>query len=291
MDTNSANQTNPNSTNLPPKSDTNGSITTNSSKVKLLNEVAEEEYFYDDGILGALKSCFKLNKEAKIENESSENKTVKTRSKRLSSDQALYEFFKNPKEILGKSRQDIEDIIDNYINRGSDINFKGKFENNIMLRVAKWEEKDIAIEVFRILHEKGAKMDVNSYGHTVLHNAAIVDNTDLIRFILEKSKNFLEAKTYVEEQTALHYAAKKGSEYSVACLIREFEADIESKDHQKRTPLYVAAEHGQKNVVKMLIDFGCSEKVKNINGQKALYWIIAKCPEVVSFENENIEQF
>ncbi len=80
----------------------------------------------------------------------------------------------------------------------------------------------------------------------------------------------------------MHYAAKKGSEFSVACLIKEFKADIEAKDHQKRTPLYVAAEHGQKNVVKMLLEFGCSEKVKNINGQKALYWIIAKCPEVVN---------
>lgn len=173
-----------------PKSDSNVSNTTNSSKVMLINEAAEEEYFYDDGILGALRSCFKLNKEAKIDSESSENKTDKPRSKRLSSDQALYEFFKNPKEILGKSREEIEEIIDNYINRGSDINFKGKFENNIMLRVAKWEEKEIAVEVFKILHEKKANMDENSYGHTVLHNAAIVDNTDLVRFILQISKGF-----------------------------------------------------------------------------------------------------
>jgi hypothetical protein len=187
MDNSVGIQNNSNDTNLT-KSDSNVSNTTNSSKVMLINEVAEDEYFYDDGILGALKSCFKLNKEAKIDSELSENKTDKPKSKRLSSDQALYEYFKNPKGILGKSRQEIEDIIDNYINRGSDINFKGKFENNIMLRVAKWEEKDIAVEVFRILHEKKANMDVNSYGHTVLHNAAIVDNTDLIRFILETSR-------------------------------------------------------------------------------------------------------
>jgi len=39
---------------------------------------------------------------------------------------------------------------------------------------------------------------------------------------------------------------------------------------------------GQKNVVKFLIDSNCLAEIKNIHGQKALYWIVAKCPEIVN---------
>jgi ankyrin repeat protein len=70
-------------------------------------------------------------------------------------------------------------------------------------------------------------------------------------------------------------------------------------DFEGRTPLYLAAEHGQKSIVRYLIDIGCNEKVSNIEGQKALFWIIAKCPEFVMsyfivyiiliFFNENLK--
>ncbi len=38
---------------------------------------------------------------------------------------------------------------------------------------------------------------------------------------------------------------------------------------------------GQRNIVKFLIDSNCSPEIKNLHGQKALYWIVAKCPEIV----------
>ena len=113
-----------------------------SSTVVLINEEATEdngddEYFYDEGFFGFLKECLKLEKPSKIGNETEAlmNEPSKTRSKRLSNDQALYEFLKNPKHIMHKSQTEIEDIIDVYINRGSDLNFKAKFENTILLRV------------------------------------------------------------------------------------------------------------------------------------------------------------
>jgi hypothetical protein len=43
-------------------------------------------------------------------------------------------------------------------------------------------------------------------------------------------------------QTPLHYAAKKGSDEVVECLITEYNADKEAKDYLNRTPIYLAAE-------------------------------------------------
>lgn len=93
----------------------------------------------------------------------------------------------------------------------------------------------------------------------------------------------LNGKTFGENQRPIHYAAKYGSYNAARYLIFNYSErkDKECKDSQDRTPLYLAAECGNKSVVKLLIDHGCNVNVKNIFGQKALYWIIAKCPEIV----------
>ena len=62
----------------------------------------------------------------------------------------------------------------------------------------------------------------------------------------------LEEKTYQEEQTSLHYAAKNGNADIVECLIKS-KIDLEVRDHQDRTALYLAAERGQTEVVSILI--------------------------------------
>ncbi len=36
----------------------------------------------------------------------------------------------------------------------------------------------------------------------------------------------------------------KGNNEAVTVLVKQFEANLEAKDHQCRTPLYLAAEHG-----------------------------------------------
>ena len=94
----------------------------------------------------------------------------------------------------------------------------------------------------------------------------------------------LKGKTFGENQTPLHYAAKYGGYSAARSLLINYKANKECKDYQDRTPLYLAAECGNKSVVKLLIDQGCNVNVKNIFGQKALYWIIAKCPEIVSIQ-------
>lgn len=103
---------------------------------------------------------------------------------------------------------------------------------------------EIALELFVFLRERDAVITPNSYGHTVLHYAAAYNNLDLCAYILECQPDLLEEKSYEEKQTALHYAAKRGRNQVVVALIRDFKANKEAKDSMGRTPLYLAAEHG-----------------------------------------------
>ena len=52
----------------------------------------------------------------------------------------------------------------------------------------------------------------------------------------------LESKSFVDQQTALHYAAKEDSCAIAECLITEYNVDKEARDHKNRTPLFIAAE-------------------------------------------------
>jgi hypothetical protein len=125
---------------------------------------------------------------------------------------------------------------------------------------------------------------INSYGHTVLHVAASYDNDELIKLILSYpkcKKTLLHAVTYEERQTPLHHAARNGCNKAVRCLIEDFNANKEEKDSNDRTPLYLAAEYGQKYTIRRLIDFECNTNVISKGGQKALYWMVAKCPDCV----------
>ena len=54
----------------------------------------------------------------------------------------------------------------------------------------------------------------------------------------------LDAKTYGEEQTAMHYAAKNNAASSIKVMLR-LGARINHRDYKRRTPLFVAAETGE----------------------------------------------
>ena len=118
----------------------------------------------------------------------------------------------------------------------------------------------------------------SSSGINIIHFAAYYDN-ELIKKLLENYPNLLN-KLNNKKLTALHFAALSGAKNSASILIDKG-ANKEARDYLGRTPLYIAAEHENIEVVKLLIDKGCDILAKNNNGQKALYWIIAKCPQLV----------
>ncbi|RNA05572.1 transient receptor potential channel pyrexia-like [Brachionus plicatilis] len=179
-----------------------------------------------------------------------------------------------------KERSSKEDIdkLENLIENGPDVNVNNVDGENVLHIVARLEPKD-SIKYFDLLIKKKNKL-INKYRDFFIHVAAYNNNDVLIEHILKKHPNLLfDAESKWKQETPLHIAAKTGSKEAVLCLIKNG-ANKEARDYLERTPLFLAAEYQEAEVVKILIDEGCDVQAKNFNGQKALYWIVAKCPQL-----------
>ena len=53
----------------------------------------------------------------------------------------------------------------------------------------------------------------------------------------------IEAETFGEKQTPIHYAAKNNAVESLKTLLK-FNANINDRDYRNRTPIFIAAETG-----------------------------------------------
>ncbi|RNA28125.1 transient receptor potential channel pyrexia-like [Brachionus plicatilis] len=192
----------------------------------------------------------------------------------------IYSYLKNGTSKEKSSEEDI-DKLKHLINQRSDVNYEND-ENgeNALHVVARLEPKEKSIELYDFLIQNKCKLIKNNRGFGVFHVAAYSNNDVLIKHILKKHPDELsKAESKWKQETPLHIAAKTGSKEAVLCLIKNG-ANKEARDYLERTPLFLAAEYQEAEVVKILIDEGCDVQAKNFNGQKALYWIVAKCPQL-----------
>ncbi|CAF0899221.1 unnamed protein product [Brachionus calyciflorus] len=198
----------------------------------------------------------------------------------------IFEYVSKKLNSSNKAEDDIREI-EKLIKKGWDVHFKTNEKDNALHLIAEVKPKEKSVILYKYLVDKGLKPEENYYGINVLHSAVLSDNELLIKYLFEssgKENEFLNSKTYGGFQTPLHLAAKVGANNAILCLI-EKGADKEAEDYLGRTPLYLAAEYRQPETVRLLMEKGCNINVVNKNGQKALYWIIAKCrnlaPEVL----------
>uniref|UniRef100_A0A3P9PEN7 Uncharacterized protein n=1 Tax=Poecilia reticulata TaxID=8081 RepID=A0A3P9PEN7_POERE len=78
------------------------------------------------------------------------------------------------------------------------------------------------------------------FGVTALHVASALDYEDMVQFLLDREGR---ARTLLDQQTPLHYAAKNDAVRSIKLLLRAGAA-IGCTDYKQRTPLQLAASMG-----------------------------------------------
>eukprot|EP00795_Rhopilema_esculentum_P002479 gene2479-18141_t len=158
---------------------------------------------------------------------------------------------------------------------GANINIGDKYGQTILHAVA----RDWHIDVARYVIDNGS--DVNArdrFGRTPLHVAAAVNYPEMIEFLLNNGAD-LHGQTEGELQTPIHYAAKFNAVASLKCLLK-FGAKVSDRDYNDRTPLFLAAEQGQRDATKFLLNLGVAAAVYDDQGNSAVSLMIEKMPDL-----------
>ena len=112
-------------------------------------------------------------------------------------------------------------------------------------------------------------------GSTPLHRAARIENAEILKFLLGKSKGKQESIDVRDDDgmTPLHIAARYGRHDSVHALISNH-CDITAKTTDKSTSLHEAALGGHQGIVNTILDATADQtyqRIGNSNGETALF--------------------
>ena len=115
----------------------------------------------------------------------------------------------------------------------------------------------------QILVTAGARADQHNedLGVSPVHVAAVNDNLEAMRMLLEQPKNKANINNMMRNgRTALHIAAERGNAAMVQLILDCPDLDnVDSEDLMGRqTPAYLAAKNGKLEVLKLLLEYGAS---------------------------------
>lgn len=97
--------------------------------------------------------------------------------------------------------------------------------------------------------------------------------------LLRQDVSLANKKDFTSGFTALHWAAKHGSE-DMATLLANAGADVNSKSHGGYTPLHIAALHGHRHIQELLTEtYGAKENLRDYSGRLASHYLKIKEPE------------
>lgn len=97
--------------------------------------------------------------------------------------------------------------------------------------------------------------------------------------LLRQDPTLANKKDFTSGFTALHWAAKHGSE-DMAALVANAGADVNTKSHGGYTPLHIAALHGHRHILDLLIGtYGAKETLRDYSGHLACHYLNMKEPE------------
>lgn len=99
-----------------------------------------------------------------------------------------------------------------------------------------------------------------------LHDAARHNpNADVIRVLVKAGAHVDGADR--SGQTPLHLAAAHNESLDVARALIESEADVNARDNRDETPLHYAAMWSRREMIRLLIDAGADNNLRNVDGR------------------------
>ena len=171
---------------------------------------------------------------------------------------------------IEEGRRDIWELL---MRKGMDINSVDE-DGATPLGLAMILENDDMVE---FLMARGAVFDQahrDMRGFTALHYAAVAGNQEIARQYLVGGGN-VNARDGVYEFSPLHYAARFGNKEIAEALIANG-ADIKAKDKWGYQPMHWAAYHDRPEIVELLIAKGADVNAKTSLGQMPLQLAIPR---------------
>jgi len=112
-------------------------------------------------------------------------------------------------------------------------------------------------------------IDVNTvdrFGTSALDAASSVDAIDIMKLLLERGA---DTGMWIDARTPLHNAAQWSSVEAVALLL-DYHADVDAVDDEGDTPLHLAVKRGDIEIVRLLVDTGADSCIVNLRGESAI---------------------
>ena len=117
-----------------------------------------------------------------------------------------------------------------------------------------------------LLSNKATDVDIsNKYGETPLMIASIEGNLPLVKALVQNKKAQIDHIGW----TPLHYASSRGH-LEVAEFLIANGAIVDSMSPGNTTPLMMAVQSGNEQLIKLLLDKGADLQIRNTNGLTAI---------------------
>ncbi|CAJ1066637.1 hypothetical protein NQZ68_029674 [Xyrichtys novacula] len=180
---------------------------------------------------------------------------------------------------LAANNQDTDQVdlqfLDEVISNGADPNSCDRYGQTIQHEISRaW-----SVDVMRFFLDRGSDLlRPDHFGVTALHVASALDYQEMVQFLLDHKAN-PEARTVLDQQTPLHYAAKNDAAGSIRLLLQAG-ASISCTDYKHRTPLQLAANMERSEAAQVLMDFGAEAGLIDADGQLCITALIGRMSPV-----------
>lgn len=159
------------------------------------------------------------------------------------------------------------ELIDLMIANGADINAQNNSKDTPTHIALKWKN----FSILPALLSHNPKLDIcNEYGNTALHTAVLTSDLDIMKSILKKKGLDIDHKNH-QGITPL-YLALRNARWDIGKLLIEKGADVKVTDLKHNTLLHMIMQYpANSDIVKLLIEKGVDVNAQNSNKDTALH--------------------